>query len=81
MKYGHMAQCEPRIKIKKKKEDKNEKRKVKMNEKERVMGESERREKKRKKKVFRFFLRFMEIEPSVFVRARRKVDPRIASYA
>ena len=38
------------------------------------------REKMEKKKVFRFSIRSMKIEPSVFIRARRKVDPRIASY-
>ena len=31
--------------------------------------------------VFHFSLRSMEIEPSIFIEARRKVDPRIASYA
>ena len=33
-----------------------------------------------KKKVFRFSIRSTKTEPSVFIRARRKVDPRIASY-
>ena len=33
-----------------------------------------------KKKVFRFSIRSTKIEPSVFIRVRRKVDPRIASY-
>ena len=42
-------------------------------------GEREKMEKK-KKKVFRFSIRSTKIEPSVFIRARRKVDPRIASY-
>ena len=32
------------------------------------------------KGVFRLSLRCTEIKPSVFVGARRKVDPRIASY-
>ena len=41
---------------------------------------SGKRKKKKKKKVFRFSLRPMDIEPSVFVGAIRKVDPRIASY-
>ena len=46
--------------------------------------ESEREQKKREKEgklVFRFFLRSTKIELSVFVRARRKVDLSIASYA
>ena len=44
----------------------------------------EKRERERKGErdfFFRFLLRSTEIEPSVFVEARRKVDPRIASYA
>ena len=42
----------------------------------------EKRERNGKKKYFfHFSLRSTEIEPSVFVGARRKVDPRIASYA
>ena len=40
----------------------------------------EERERERRKGVFRFSLRSTEIEPSVFIRAKRKVDPRIASY-
>ena len=39
----------------------------------------EKRERERGKEVFRFSLRSMEIELSVFVGARRKVDPCIAS--
>ena len=48
------------------------------------MGErgEERRERERKgKRDFRFSLRSTEIELSVLVGVRRKVDPRIASYA
>ena len=41
----------------------------------------ERRERERGKKVFRFSLRFTEIEQSVFIGVRRKVDQRIVSYA
>ena len=45
------------------------------------MREEEReRERERGKSVFCFSLRSTEIEPSVFVGARRLVDPRIASY-
>ena len=44
-------------------------------------GGGEERERERGKWVFRFFLISMEIVPLVFVGARRKVDPRIASYA
>ena len=40
----------------------------------------EERERERGKKVFRLSLRSTEIELSVFVVARRQVDPRIASY-
>ena len=40
----------------------------------------EERERERGKWVFRFSLKSTEIEPSVFVGARRKVYPRIASY-
>ena len=39
------------------------------------------RERERGKGVFRFSLRSTEIELSVFIGARRKVDPCIASYA
>ena len=42
-----------------------------------MSGESE---EGKKIKVFRFSLRSTEIEPSVFVEARRKVDPHITSY-
>ena len=38
------------------------------------------RERERGKGVFRFSLRSTEIEPLVFVEARRKVYPRIADY-
>ena len=38
------------------------------------------RERERGKRVFRFSLRSTEIEPSVFVGARIKVDPRMVSY-
>ena len=40
----------------------------------------EKRGRERGKWVFRFSLISTEIESSVFVRARRKVDPRITSY-
>ena len=40
----------------------------------------EKRERERGKEVFHLSLRSTEIKSSVFVRARRKVDPRIASY-
>ena len=39
------------------------------------------RERKREKWIFRFSLRFTEIEPSVFIGARKKVNPSITSYA
>ena len=38
------------------------------------------REKMEKKNVFLFSIRSTKIEPSIFIGARRKVDPRIASY-
>ena len=44
-------------------------------------GGGEERERERGKWAFCFFLRSTKIEPSVFVGARRKVDPRIVSYA
>ena len=47
---------------------------------EREGGEERERERERGKKVFRLSLRSTEIELSVFVVARRKVDPRIANY-
>ena len=55
--------------------------KVKRNEKK---DRRERVSEEREKGIFFFFylsLRSTEIKLSVFVRARRKVDPRIASYA
>ena len=39
------------------------------------------RERKKPKRGFCFSLRFTEIGPSVFVRARSKVDPRNEGYA
>ena len=44
-------------------------------------GRRERVRRERKRKKYCFFLRSMEIESSVFFGVRRKVDPRIASYA
>ena len=44
-------------------------------------GGGEERERERGKGVFHFSLRSTQIESLVFVGARRKVDPRIASYA
>ena len=41
----------------------------------------EKREGERGKRIFRLSLRSTEIEQSVFVEARRKVDQRIANYA
>ena len=40
----------------------------------------EERERERGRGFFRFFLRSIEIEQLVFIRERRKVYPRIASY-
>ena len=93
MRDGHMAQCEPCIQIKRKRKlkenDKKRERKVKRKKerrrqtvREREGGEKREREKgKRGKEVFRYSLRSTKIKPSVFIGARRKVDPRIASYA
>ena len=45
-------------------------------------SESGKRERERGKNIFfRFSLRSMEIGSSIFVEARRKVDPCIESYA
>ena len=63
------------------KQIKKEKKERKEEERWTELTESEWRERKRKKKVFRFSLRSTEIGPSVFVGARGKVVPRIASYA
>ena len=86
MRDGHMAQYEPYIQnFKKKKKDKKKKKgKSKGKRKEegrRTESEQRERKKKEKKKVFRFSLRSTEIELSVFIEVRRKVDLRIASYA
>ena len=83
-----MTHIEPSVKwrnkIRKKKLRKVKKRKMTIfgtttGSEEREGGEE--REKGKKKRFFHFFLRSTEIEPSVFLGARRKVDPRIASYA
>ena len=74
-------------KFKKKRKEKDKKKKESQKEKERRRQTGskreggEEREGERGKEVFRFSLRYTEIEPSVFVRARRKFYPCIASYA
>ena len=64
--------------MKRKRKVKKEKEETRGSEREKGRRE---RERERGKWVFRFSLRSTEIEPSVFVRARRKVYPRIKSYA
>ena len=69
-------------KLKKRKEnDKKIKESQKKKERRRQTGSERERRGEREEGVFCFSLRFMKIESSVFIRARRKVDPRIASYA
>ena len=68
--------------LKKKKKEKDKKTEVQRKKKKRNRQRvrARKREREKEKWVFRFSLRSTEIGPSVFVRPRRKVHPRIESY-
>ena len=75
-----MAQCESCIQIKKKR-IKRRKLKRKENEEQTESESVKEGERKMKNGFFCFSLKFIEIGPSIFVGAKRKVDSRIESYA